>query len=359
MTSVLFVISIRLCSFFFPLLFAAVSGHVFGYSEPNQRRWARHHGHCAGKTQSPIAITSSHTMPLHMPAVDMIGYHNLLPYPLKMVNNGHTVSIGIPKGNASADQEEFLPYIRGAKLPGEFEVEGLHFHWGDKNNRGSEHVINDIRYTMEMHIVHRNKKYATIGEALNHPDGAAVLGFFFNVSEMQQSTVEFNANDALSHTQLDEDEGQGLVTINRHLHLIADANQEAALNVTFSLSSLIANVDVDKFYTYKGSLTTPPCSEAVTWILFPDPIPISPKQVSLTLPRRHTVRMSNVCVVPFSQISRFRQLSDTQDGALVDNFRTLQPVGNRRIFARTGHVRHTSISALKHEGDYLKYDWFY
>lgn len=52
--------------------------------------------------------------------------------------------------------------------------------------------------------------------------------------------------------QLDEDEGQGLVTINRHLHLIADANQEAALNVTFSLSSLIANVDVDKFYTYKG-----------------------------------------------------------------------------------------------------------
>lgn len=42
------------------------------------------------------------------------------------------------------------------------------------------------------------------------------------------------------------------MTINRHLHLIADANQEATLNVTFSLSSLIAGVDVDKFYTYKG-----------------------------------------------------------------------------------------------------------
>lgn len=60
-----------------------------------------------------------------------------------------------------------------------------------------------------------------------------------------------------SHSQLDEDEGQGLVTINRHLHLIADANQEAALNVTFSLSSLIANVDVDKFYTYKGRCSPP------------------------------------------------------------------------------------------------------
>jgi len=56
--------------------------------------------------------------------------------------------------------------------------------------------------------------------------------------------------------QLDEDEGPGLVTINRHLHLIADANQEATLNVTFSLSSLIAGVDVDKFYTYKGGYTS-------------------------------------------------------------------------------------------------------
>lgn len=94
-----------------------------------------------------------------------------------------TVSIAIPKlGGVAKDNGEFMPYIRGAKLPGEFEVEGIHFHWGDKNNRGAEHVVNDIRYTMEMHIVHRNKKYASLTEALDYVDGAAVLGFFFNVS---------------------------------------------------------------------------------------------------------------------------------------------------------------------------------
>lgn len=38
---------------------SATAGSRFGYSEPNQRRWARHHGHCAGKTQSPIAIHSA------------------------------------------------------------------------------------------------------------------------------------------------------------------------------------------------------------------------------------------------------------------------------------------------------------
>lgn len=29
-----------------------------------------------------------------------------------------------------------------------------------------------------------------------------------------------------------------------------------------------------------GSLTTPPCSEAVTWIIYPDPLPVSISQVS-------------------------------------------------------------------------------
>ncbi|KAL9894013.1 carbonic anhydrase 9 isoform 2-T2 [Glossina fuscipes fuscipes] len=327
----------------------AISGYRFGYSESNQKRWARHHGYCAGKTQSPIAVNPTRAISLHMPAVDMIGYHNLLPYPLKIINNGHTesvsqsvrweilisfyffflfsfeiffpfvfntVSIAIPKlSEEQLGKGEFMPYTSGAKLPGEFEVESIHFHWGDKNNRGAEHVVNDIRYTMEMHIVHRNRKYSNLTEALGYTDGVAVLGFFYN---------------------LDEDEGLGLTAISRHLHLVPEAHNEATLNVTFSLSSLINSVDVDKFYTYKGSLTTPPCSEAVTWILYPDPIPISAKQ-----------------------ISRFRQLYDVEEGALVDNFRQLQPLGNRRIFMRVGHTHHTNIQTLISEVDYRKWDWFH
>uniref|UniRef100_A0A1B0G191 Alpha-carbonic anhydrase domain-containing protein n=1 Tax=Glossina morsitans morsitans TaxID=37546 RepID=A0A1B0G191_GLOMM len=294
----------------------AISGYRFGYSESNQKRWARHHGYCAGKTQSPIAVNPARAISLHMPAVDMIGYHNLLPYPLKIINNGHTVSIAIPKlSEEQLGKGEFMPYTSGAKLPGEFEVESIHFHWGDKNNRGAEHVVNDIRYTMEMHIVHRNRKYSNLTEALGYTDGVAVMGFFYN---------------------LDEDEGLGLTAISRHLHLVPEAHNEAILNVTFSLSSLISGVDVDKFYTYKGSLTTPPCSEAVTWILYPDPISISAKQ-----------------------ISRFRQLYDVEEGALVDNFRQLQPLGNRRIFMRVGHTHHTNIQALISEVDYRKWDWFH
>lgn len=37
--------------------------------------------------------------------------------------------------------------------------------------------------------------------------------------------------------------------------------------------------DIDTFYSYRGSLTTPPCSEAVTWLLFPSALHVSFDQV--------------------------------------------------------------------------------
>lgn len=52
------------------------------------------------------------------------------------------VSLSIPKTDPAIGKH---PHIFGGKLENEYELEGLHFHWGDKNNRGAEHVLNDIR----------------------------------------------------------------------------------------------------------------------------------------------------------------------------------------------------------------------
>lgn len=79
-------------------------------------------------------------------------------------------------------QNEDKPYIFGGKLPGVFEFESFHFHWGSSSDRGSEHNIDYERYSMEMHLVHRNQKYQTLVEARDHPDGIAVIAVFLDVS---------------------------------------------------------------------------------------------------------------------------------------------------------------------------------
>lgn len=299
------------------LTFSVVHCHRFGYSEAEQRRWSRQSKHCSGKHQSPIRISSGRAIPLHIPAIETIGYHNLLPGPLLIHNNGHSVSLTIPKPTQEKITEGYKhPYVFGGKLQNEYELEGLHFHWGDRNNRGSEHVMNDIRYPMEMHIIHRNRKYKNVAEALSYPDGLTVLGFFYQIREA---------------------DNPDLTTIVKNLDTVEDFDKNISLNFTFSLASLINGIDTEKFYTYKGSLTTPPCSEAVTWILFPDSLPVS-----------------------VSQMNKFRKLSNGIEGSvLVDNYRALQPIGNRRVFVRKVNTRNTQLDQMSNEIHYNKWDWLY
>lgn len=66
----------------------------------------------------------------------------------------------------------------------------------------------------------------------------------------------------------------------RYLPFVEEFNSSIQVNETFPLASLLPPVeDMERFYTYKGSLTTPPCSEAVIWILFPKTMPVSISQV--------------------------------------------------------------------------------
>lgn len=131
--------------------------HRFGYSAAEQRLWKKKHNvnydkkmefhfinhhflyltffekDCSGPHQSPIAINSRRSISVNMPAIEFIYYHNLLPSNLKVHNDGHSISLLVTK------PENFtqFPFIFGGKLKGEYEFIGLHFHWGDKNNRGA------------------------------------------------------------------------------------------------------------------------------------------------------------------------------------------------------------------------------
>jgi len=73
------------------------------------------------------------------------------------------------------------PFITGGLLKGRFVAEAFHFHWGSPSSRGSEHSINQQRFDVEMHIVHRNEKYGDIDEAKNKKDGIAVIGVMLKI----------------------------------------------------------------------------------------------------------------------------------------------------------------------------------
>lgn len=132
-----------------------------------------------------------------MPALELIRYQDLLPGPLRLHNNGRSgtfllifpadryfcfilVSLEIPSFAAQTSRTQYVPYLFGAYLKHEYIFRGLHFHWGSKNNEGSEHVYNDIRFPMEMHLIHRNREYDS-DEALKNKDGLVVLAFFCQV----------------------------------------------------------------------------------------------------------------------------------------------------------------------------------
>nr|CAD7392557.1 unnamed protein product [Timema cristinae] len=248
-----------------------------------QKLWSKQHPECGGELQSPIHLVAHKAIPLPLPALEMVRYHNPLPQPIVFTNNGHSVSVSV--NPLEYDQ---LPMIFGAMLPNMYQLDSFHFHWGSKNNQGSEHVLNGIQYPAEMHVIHRNTRYSSIQEAQHFSHGLTVLAFFF---------------------QLRDKVNQALSPLIDNLPSVRKDGKSIPLNISLTLASILPR-DKEVYYTYRGSLTTPPCSEAVTWIVFPEAIFLS-----------------------YYQMKKFRQLS-SGDTQLVDNFRRAQRLGPRKVYVR-------------------------
>lgn len=74
--------------------------------------------------------------------------------------------------------------------------------------------------------------------------------------------------------------------------------------------------DIAKFWTYQGSLTTPPCTESVTWLVFKKPIVVSHAQLR-AFQNLHLCKKEESCF--------------NHNTNLVNNYRPLQPINNRKI----------------------------
>jgi carbonic anhydrase len=145
--------------------------------------------------------------------------------PDTIVNNGHTIQLDFASSNT------LMLGDRG------YELKQFHFH------HPSEHLVAGNRFAMEAHFVH----VAAGGDV-------AVIGVFI---------VPGTANAAFSKvvSTMPEDESP-------------PAPADRAIDPKALLPAKRS------YYRYEGSLTTPPCTETVDWLVFVDPIEVAGADIS-------------------------------------------------------------------------------
>ncbi|XP_068608535.1 carbonic anhydrase 6 [Brachionichthys hirsutus] len=214
----------------------------------DQTQWATKYPACGGLKQSPIDIKRRNVRyNPDMLKLTLSGYEGQEGTFL-MTNNGHTVQISLPPT---------LTITTG--LPSAYTAVQMHLHWGglDLEASGSEHTLDGIRYIAELHIVHYNSdKYENFSEALDKPDGLAVLAFFFDDGHFENTYY----SDFISN--LDK------------IKYVGQSMNISKINVRSMLPENLYN-----FFRYEGSLTTPPCYESIIWTVFDTPITLSQNQI--------------------------------------------------------------------------------
>lgn len=252
----------------------------FGYTRYNgPDTWALDSPACGGVRQSPIDLRPDSMLRLRTRAPLRWTRYWRAPRNLTMHNSGHTVQV------MGSWDGEGAPVLSGGPLDGDYEFLQLHFHWGPDDHLGSEHTVHNVSFPMEMHAVHFKREYGTQQSAERFSDGLVVVSYLFRVRRAPNSALE---------------------PVLSALNAVRGAELSAPLS-PFPLARLMKEFEED-YVMYDGSLTTPPCSEAVTWLVSAQPLPVSREQ-----------------------LEEFRTLEGL-DGEVDRNFRPVQPSNGRPVY---------------------------
>jgi carbonic anhydrase len=171
----------------------------------------------AGSQESPIDIKNSISAAL--PPIQIAWNRGG-----RMINNGHTIQINVPPGSK---------LTRGGSI---YELVQYHFH------HPSEHLLNAKSFAMEAHFVHKDVASDALG----------VLGVFLVKGQPNQAFAQLAAAfpvDEGAEVAVDEIDPHGLLP------------------------------DRLGYWFYEGSLTTPPCTENVDWMMTALPLQVAASDI--------------------------------------------------------------------------------
>jgi len=206
---------------------AAEHAHHWSYSgQGGPSHWSElEHAYAAcgtGKSQSPIDIRTHDVRTEALPALRF----DYKPTPLHIIDNGHSIQVNVSPGSALQVGRD------------RYELVQFHFH------HPSEEQIDGKRFDMVAHLVHRDSggRLAVVAVPLRSgPPNALIATLWAHLPEQKEH----------------EDDVRG-VTVNPDGLLPKDRS----------------------YYTYTGSLTTPPCTEGVRWLILKSPLAVSKVEIA-------------------------------------------------------------------------------
>ena len=195
----------------------------WNYEHPES--WGGSSTDCDGVIQSPIDILTALTLKSNLPDL-IFSYKN---FPINIVDNGHTIQVN------TKDYYIDNTVTYNSKT---YMLKQFHFH------AHSEHTIDGKSAPMEMHLVHANAS----GEIL-------VVGLMIEEG--------LTANTLIDKVWL---------------NFPGDTEKEHETTSIININDVIPAAK--GYYNYIGSLTTPPCSMGLQWIVMKETLKLSATQIN-------------------------------------------------------------------------------
>lgn len=205
------------------VIVAAVTATFCGAVQAGEWTYEGHHGPghwgdisptcTTGVNQSPIDVTHGVNAELAPLALNYQGQVTAL------TNNGHTLQATVTGSNTFTIDGDV------------FELKQFHFH------TPSENLIDGKQYPLEAHFVNQDQQ-----------GNLAVVAVMFAAGQENQQLAALSAS-------------------------IPSPHNSQPLATSFAVKDLLPNIE--HYYQFNGSLTTPPCTEGVRWFVIHDAASLS------------------------------------------------------------------------------------